>query len=432
MIRNFGPRGWTSRGGTLSQMRHPPHPKAAPLSPYQTVLRQPTLRLVALLLLFLGMHNASVYPYQSLIAIDRIGMSKHVFALMLVLASASAVTASVLFGMLSDQFGHRRRIALCTCLISLTGIAMVLLRPTALTFFIGQGVLLPMAWSIYGQIFTLARLASPVEGRARDGVLGTLRALMSLGYLATLIFWTFAFGFGLDEMAVYISGGIASLILAVLVLTGWPDDARTQWQDPKSGQSLLAALRDIAHPSVMLRLFLIGALSSPGSLFFVLISLVFAASPVRDASDVALYIGMLAGWEVPFMLLLPRLTMGFSRSTVMAVASIFYAGHLALMPILSDTAFFWFLPFMAGASGSVIVMLPIAYYQDLFPGRPGSASAMLALQKLVVDVLTAAIFALGFALGGFETVALIGTATGLGGAVCLYLVDRSARFGVRA
>lgn len=35
---------------------------------------------------FLGLHNASVYPYQSLIAIERIGMTEPAYALMLVLA----------------------------------------------------------------------------------------------------------------------------------------------------------------------------------------------------------------------------------------------------------------------------------------------------------------------------------------------------------
>ena len=402
------------------------------MSPHQTVLRHPTLRLIAVALFFLGMHNASVYPYQSLIAIDRIGISKPAFALMLVLASASAVTASVLTGMLTDQHGHRRRIALITCLASTTGIAMMILRPGPLTLFVGQGILLPAAWSIYGQIFTLARLASPVEGRARDAVMGTVRSMMSFGYLAMLVFWTFAFAYGVDEKSVYLSGGVASLVVALLVLFGWPRDGQTPWQDPKSGLRLRDALRDIANPHILTRLAMIGALSAPGSVFFVLISLVFEASPVRGASDVALYIGMLAGWEVPFMLILPRVTQHLRRGTVMSVAAIFYASHLALMPILGDTPLFWVLPLVSGASGSVIVMLPIAYYQDLIPGRPGTAAAMLAVQKLVVDVLTASVFALGFAVGGAETVALIGAGVGLAGAAGLYLADRNAWFAVRA
>ncbi len=414
---------WTSPATTSSG--NATDPKGLSVRPHITVLRHNTLRLVALGMLFLGMHNASVYPYQSLIAIERIGLSETVFAGLLVLASFASVTASVLFGMLSDQHGHRRRIAIVTCLASLTGIAMMLLNPSPLTFFLCQGILLPISWSIYGQFFTLARLASPDKGRSSDAVMGVIRAMLSLGFLGTLIFWTLAFAAGATELAVYLTGGVASLIMLTLVTLGWPRDGQTAWEDPKSGLPLRAALRDIAHPHILSRLMLMGALSLPGALFFVLVSLVFDASAVRTSGDVALYIGMLAGWEVPFMLILPRLTQHLRRGTVLAIAAIFYASHLALMPVLSDTWLFWVLPLIAGASGSVILMLPLAYYQDLTPGRPGTASALLAVQKLVVDVLAAAVFAAGFALGGFETVALIGTALGLAGAGGLYLADRA-------
>jgi uncharacterized membrane protein YiaA len=46
-----------------------------PMAPIRFVLRHPTLRLIAVALLLLGAHNASIYPYQSVIVIERIGMS---------------------------------------------------------------------------------------------------------------------------------------------------------------------------------------------------------------------------------------------------------------------------------------------------------------------------------------------------------------------
>ena len=58
-------------------------------------------------------------------------------------------------------------------------------------------------------------------------------------------------------------------------------------------------------------------------------------------------------------------------------------------------------------------------------GRPGTAGAMLALQKLVADVMGATAFAIGTSLGGYETVAIIGTLLALTGAGGLYLVDRN-------
>ncbi len=398
---------------------------------YPAILRHPNLRLVGLIMALLGMHNASVYPYQSLIAIERIGLSEHAFSLMLVLASASSVTASVLMGILSDHYGHRRRIAAVTALSSTTGIALILFAPSPLTFWIGQGILLPVAWSIYGQTFTLARLASPAEGQSRDATMGALRSFLSLGFMVMLMVWILAFSRGADEMSVYITGGIASLGMSLAVLLLWPPDGQAGLARPEPGQSLGQTFRAVAHLHILSRLLFIGALAVSGSVYFVLVSLVFDASPLRGPDDVALFVGMVAGWEVPFMLLLPRMTRRLPRATVMALAALVYAANLAFLPFLCDTPLIWVLPLLAGAGGAIVITLPILYYQDLVSGRPGTAAALLALQKLVVDALTAGIFALGMTLGAYGTVALIGTAVALTGAACLWLADRHHWFPAR-
>ena len=71
-------------------------------------------------------------------------------------------------------------------------------------------------------------------------------------------------------------------------------------------------------------------------------------------------------------------------------------------------------------------VLTIGYYQDLLRDRPGAAGSMLALQKLVADLLGAAGFAIGMAFGGHQTVAILAFALTLGGALALWLADRSA------
>ncbi|MEO6300299.1 MAG: hypothetical protein ABIV25_07770 [Paracoccaceae bacterium] len=292
--------------------------------------------------------------------------------------------------------------------------------------------MLPLAWTIYGQLFALARLASAEEGRQRDTILGTIRAPMSLAYLAMLLFWTVAFGMGANVMAVYVTGGLASLGMSLLVIFGWPRDGKTDWHDARSGLSVGEAFRAIATPQILIRLLFLGALSSAGNVYMVLISLVFEASPVRGPGDVALYIGLLAGWEVPGMLLLPRIAHLAPRSTLIAIGTAIYTVHLIALPYLSDTPWLWVMTLFGGFGGAAILMLPIPYYQDLMHGRPGTAASMLALQKLVTDVLTAAAFALGTAIGGFEVVAILGTAVALSGAVGLFLVDRNAWFQARA
>ena len=396
------------------------------MSFFAPILRQPTLRLIAVALLLLGVHNGSVYPYQSLIAIERIGLSKPGFALLLVIASAVTVTSSVLFGILGDQFGHRRRIALAAAFASTIGIAAMLFAPGIWALVLCQGFLLPVAASLYGQLFALARLASTEAGRARDATLGKVRAAMSVSFLATLLLLSVVFATGSDVMAVYLTGGFASLAMSLLLYVRWPKDGATDWEDKRSGLGLRQSFIDIGRPYILIRLGLLGALATAGNLYMILISLVFEASAVRDTSDVALYIGLVAGFEIPAMLILPQVTRHLGRASVIAVAAAVYCCHLLALPWLSDTPFIWGFAVLGGLGGAAMITVPILYYQDLMQGRPGTAGAMLSLQKLISDMLTAAIFAIGTLIGGFETVAIMGVAVALCGAVGLYLADRQS------
>ncbi|MCW1919132.1 MFS transporter [Rhodobacter sp. KR11] len=387
------------------------------------VLRHPTLRFISLALLLFGAQNASLYPYQSVIAIKRIGLTPTEFSWLLTLASVVAVVTSVLFGVLGDQYGRRRAIALTAALASTLGIGLMLAFPGKWSLLAFNGVLLPVASSLYGQFIALARLASR-EGEDRDAVLGTLRSNLSFAFLGMLIFWTFAFGFGLSELSVYVTAGIASLGLTVMIWARWPKDGGLA--DQRSGLRLHQALVEIIKPHVFFRVVLMGMMSSAGNLYMVLVSLVFDAAPLRDAADVALYVGIVAGWEVPAMLILPRFAGRISRLGMAGIGAGLYAVHLVALPLWADTPWLWVGTFFAGVGGAIIITTPIAYYQDLMAGRPGTAAAMLAVQKLASDVVTALVFAIGTGVAGFEGAALIGASVSLTGALALWLVDRRA------
>lgn len=389
-----------------------------------TILRDPTLRLIALALLFMGALNASVYPYQSLVGIEVVGLTEPQFALVLVMASGVAVTASVLLGVLGDQRAGRRRIALCTAAAGALGVALMLVAPGVVSLVLCHGLLLPVASSLYGQLFALARLARSEDGAARDAITGTVRASMSLSFLAMLVFWKLAFGAGIGVMAIYVSALVAAVTMLALLALFWPKDGATEWEDAPSGLNLRAAMAEMARGEVLLRVLCLGAVAAAGNLYMVLTTLIFDASPVRDQGDVALYVGLVAGWEVPFMLLLPQLVRHMRRQVLLAAGAAIYCVHLALLPVLADHASVWVLTLFAGLGGTAVITLPIAYYQDLLAGRPGTAGAMLAVQKLVSDTMAAGAFALGTTLGGFTLTAALGAGVALTGAAALIWVDR--------
>lgn len=395
------------------------------MSALSLVARHPTLRMIGAALLMVGVFNSSVYPYQSLIAIEVIGLSKPAFALLLVLASATAVSASVLSGILGDQYGHRRLIALIATAASALGMVLMLVFPSKVSLVLCHGILIPIGSSLFGQLFALARLAYPATEN-RDGIFGVVRAGMSLAFLVMLVFWTFAFGQDVAVTSVYVSGGLAALGLLALITLQWPRDGQTDWSDQRSGLNFLQAFREIAAAKVLIRLLLLGAITSAGGLYMTVISLVFEQSAQRGPADVALYVGLVAGWEVPCLMLLPLVSRHFKRSTLIALGTAAYCCHVLALPLLASSPLIWAFTFVAGVGGTTVLALPIVYYQDLLHGRPGTAGAMLALQKLIADVLVALAFVLGTSFGGYTSVALIGAAIALFGALGLWLVDRKS------
>lgn len=388
------------------------------------VLRQPVLLGIALALLLLGGLNASVFPYQSLIAIERLGLSHTAYAALMVLASGMAVTTSVLLGILSDQRFDRRSVALFTALCGAVGIGGMALAPGVGMLILCHGLMLPVHMSLYGQIFALTRLATAGQPRERDAIQSTVRAAMSLSFLAMLLFWTWAFARGTDVMAVYLTGSATAVALVVLIAKVWPRDSEADWQDAPPQLDLVAALGQIARPRVLLRLVLMGTIASAGLLFMALASLVFEATPGRGTEGLALYWGMVAGWEIPAMLILPRWLGRLPRARMLLVGASLYGAHLALMPLLIATPLIWALPMVAGFGGALLIIMPIGYYQDLMDGQPGIAGALMAVQRLFGDIVAAGGFAVGMAAGGPAPTAMAGAAMAVTGALLLVVVDR--------
>ncbi len=390
------------------------------------VATRPVFRTLFATLACVGAFNASIYPYQSLIAIKHIGLSPGDFALILMVASCVNVAAAVLLGILADQKANRRNTALVCALAGAIGMALMIVVPGPVALVLTSAVLIPLAQPLYGQIFAVTRLASQGHEGQADGVQSVIRTAQSAAFVVMLLFWTFAFRDGASEMNVYLTAGAAALGSVALILWAWPRDGATAWEDRPSGLNIVQALKQIGRPHIALRFFCLGAINAAGGLYMATISLVFDVSTLRGASDVALYVGMVAAWEVPFMLLLPRVISRFRRADLIALGAAVYVIHLVALHYVADTPLVWVLPFFAGLGGTALITLPITYYQSLMKGAPGAASSLMAVQKLVSDGVVAGCFALGMAFWGLTAVALLGTLLSLSGAVTLALADRRA------
>lgn len=395
------------------------------MSAIRLCLTDPALRAAGLILALQGAVACSFGPYFSTLAVHAFGFGDRGYAVLLALASIVSVSASVIGGIRADQTANRRLITLCAVAALILGMVLMTVTPGRWIFALTAAVLLPISSITFGQVFALARLAAtrhPPD--QRDGIMAVIRALFALPFIIVLPLWSVAFAAGASVTSIFPVGLVLSALMLLAVLRLWPADGTTLWQDRPSGLSFRAALAEMGHPSIAARVVALGAVFSASTVYMAIVSLVMVAEVGRGTKDVALYVGLVAGLEVPFMLMIPSLTRGIPRTRLIFAGTALYCFHVALLPVLAGSALVWLLVLPAAIGGAVTLTVPIAYLQDLLADRPGAGASLMAVQRLAGDVIAATCFALGTLLASYGTVAMLGVAASLIGATALWVADR--------
>jgi MFS transporter, SET family, sugar efflux transporter len=395
------------------------------MSAIRLCLTDPALRAAGLVMALQGAVVCSFGPYFSTLAVNSFGFGDRGYAILLALSSLVSVSASVIGGIRADQTANRRQVTLLAVLSLILGTLLMTLTPGPWIFALATAFLIPISSITFGQVFALARLAATrYPPDQRDGIMAVIRALFAAPFIVVLPLWSLAFAAGATVTLIFPVALLLSAAMLAAVLRLWPADGRTPWEDQPSGLSFRAALAEMGRLPIAARVVALGAVTGASTVYMAIISLVMTPEVARGTADVALYVGLVAGLEVPFMLLLPNLARGIPRTRLIFVGAALYGIHVALLPVLAGSSFVWLLVVPAAIGGAITLTIPIAYLQDLLAGRPGAGASLMAVQRLAGDVIAATCFALGTTLAGYGTVALLGVAASLIGAAALWAADR--------
>lgn len=395
------------------------------MSAIRLCLTDPALRAAGIVMGLQGAVVCSFGPYFSTLAVHSFGFGDHGYAVLLALSSLVSVSASVVGGIRADQTANRRQVTLIAVSSLLLGTFLMSVTPGPWVFALTAALLIPVSSITFGQVFALARLAATsYPPQDRDGIMAVIRALFAAPFVVVLPLWSLAFAAGAQVTMIFPVALLLTAAMLTAVLRLWPADGSTPWDDRPSGLTFRAALSEMGHPRIAARVIALGAVFSASTVYMAIISLVMVPEIGRGTQDVALYVGLVAGLEVPFMLLIPSLTRGIPRTRLILAGAALYAVHVALLPVLAATPYVWLLVLPAAIGGAVTLTVPIAYLQDLLADRPGAGASLMAVQRLAGDATAATCFALGTTLAGYGTVALLGVAASLIGATALWAADR--------
>lgn len=395
------------------------------MSAIRLCLTDPALRAAGLVIALQGAVVCSFGPYFSTLAVNTFGFGDRGYAILLTLSSLVSVAASVIGGIRADQTANRRKVTLLAVLSLVLGTLLMAVTPGRWIFALAAALLIPISSITFGQVFALARLAATrYPPDQRDGIMAVIRALFAAPFVVVLPLWSLVFAAGGEVTLIFPVALILAAGMLVAVLRLWPADGSTLWVDRPSGLSFRAALAEMGRLPIAARVVALGAVTGASTVYMAIVSLVMIADVGRGTADVALYVGLVAGLEVPFMLLLPNLTRGIPRTPLIFIGAALYGIHVALLPVLAGSPLVWLLVIPAAVGGAVTLTVPIAYLQDLLADRPGAGASLMAVQRLAGDVIAAICFVLGTTFAGYGTVAVLGVAVSLVGAAALWAADR--------
>ncbi|MBC7737715.1 MAG: hypothetical protein H7245_10980 [Candidatus Saccharibacteria bacterium] len=382
------------------------------------------LRLTATLMVLQGAFACSLGPYISILAVRQFGLGDRGYAVVLLVSTLVSVTAAVMAGIRADQTANRRSIALGSCWLMAAGCGLMTVTPTPVAFVLAHALILPMN-TLFGQLFAQGRLAAARHDvPTRDGIQAIIRALFAMPFVVVLPLWALAFSSGTPLIAIYPVSLALALIMLILTWRFWPHAHAATWEDRPSGLSLRQALREVASPALTLRILALGAVSAGGTAYWAIMGLALSTPDGNGAATAALYAGLVAGLEVPFMLAVPLILPYFRRTTLILIGTLIYTLQLLGIPLLADNPALWLVLIPGAVGGALTLTLPIAYLQDALGHRPGTGAALMALMKVAGDAMAAASFAIGTALSGYVLAGVLAAVVTVVGALVLVWVDR--------
>ncbi len=388
----------------------------------RVIWSDPGLRVVAAMMVLFGAFICGFAPYVSALAVGTFGLGDAGFAAIIVCATLVTVSLSVLIGLWTDRTGRRRGVAMACAAALVVATGAMSVWPSGPAFVLAHAALIPAGGTLYSQVFALARiLALQRPAAERDGVMASLRAMLALPFVAVLPLWSVAFAAGVPVLSIYPVGMVFAGLILLLAWRFWP--AAGSGGAP-SGLSFRAGLAEMARPAIALRVVALGAVSAAATVYMAVIALVLVPDVGRGPADVALYVGLVAGLEVPFMLMLPWASARLPRVWLIFGGACLYALHLGALPLIGGSGWLWLMVLPAAVGGAATLALPIAYLQDQLADRAGAGASLLALQRLAGDVVAAGCFVLGTALAGYGLVAALGVVVSVAGAAVVVLADR--------
>ncbi|TPP10978.1 MFS transporter [Rhizobium glycinendophyticum] len=393
-------------------------------SSFGQIAGRPQLLILSLMIFAQGSAFGATVPYLSVTAIGSLGMSDQSYSLLVLVSSVSAVTISVSLGILSDMLGNRRHMLIAMSALGVVGYGAIYFFPSIPVFLGATSLVVPFFYATSSLLFASARLETgDLDQGDAAAINATLRAIVSAAWVLTPAGLGLALGASGSMIGAWGLASLFCLFILICALFALKPNGSRPVRDTKA-PGFFAALKELAAPDMLIRMFSIAAITSTLRLSSTIWPLILTLKLGGKTADVGLIAGMTALTEIPFMLMWAHLLKRLSIIRIIVTAALGYGGYMVALSFAAAPWHIYALALPAAAFAAALLAIPLNYFQDLFPGRPGLGTAFLPINSFLGNGLNAAAFAIGSYFLGYSGTAWLGLILAVLGVVGLLSVER--------
>ena len=390
------------------------------------IAARPQLVILSMMIFVQGCAYGSTLPYLGVTAIGALGMSDQAYSALTVVASIMTVTISVSLGILSDGMGDRRRMISLLALAGMIGYGAIFLFPSIPVFVVATAFIIPFSQAVHSLLFASARIeTSTLSSRDAAAVNTVVRSFMSASWVVMPAILGLALAQSANMIGAWGAAATCTLLVAIasLLLLAPPKEPNEPGNTSQS--AFFDALRELVRADMLVRMVAMAAVTGTTRLATMIWPLILTLELGGSTRDVGFIAALIALIEIPFMLLAAFLLKRFSLLVLIVASALFYGLHMVGFVFATAPWHFYALAVPGAATAAALLSLPITYFQDLFPTRPGLGTAFMPINSFLGNAVSAGTFAAGAHFFGYLGTAWLGLVLALAGVAGLLTVDRA-------
>lgn len=394
-------------------------------SSFRQIAARPQLVILSIMIFVQGCAYGATLPYLGVTAIGALGMSDQAYSALTVVASIMTVTISVSLGILSDGMSDRRRMIALLGIAGTIGYGVIFLFPTIPVFVIATAFVIPFAQAVHSLLFASARIETADLSQQDAAAVNTIvRSFMSASWVVMPAILGLVLAQSANMIGAWGAAATCTLLIATASLLLLAPPKERQEAGGTSGAAFREALSELVRADMLVRMIAMAAVTGTTRLAGTIWPLILTLELGGSTRDVGFIAALIAFIEIPFMLIAASLLKRFSLLALIVASAILYGLHMVGFAFASEPWHFYALALPGAATAAALLSLPITYFQDLFPTRPGLGTAFMPINAFLGNAVSAATFAVGAHFFGYSGTAWLGLALAIVGAAGLLAVDR--------